>query len=86
MEQKKYVAARDAAQKAIHYSPQSGDSHMTLGFLDYLVGDKAASLGELQTAKKLDPDFRKQWDAEVDFFQELTPIKRDKEFLDKLFR
>jgi hypothetical protein len=52
----------------------------------YLVGDKAASLAELQTAKKLDPYFRKQWDAEVDFFQELTSIKQDKEFLDKLFR
>ena len=62
-ENKKITEARKAAEKAVHYSPNNSDSHMGLAFMDYLAGDKKASLEEFQKAKDLDPNFRKQWEA-----------------------
>src|SRR5579871_4779590 len=53
--------ARTAAQKALQYAPNSFGSHMRLAFLDYLVGDKQASLDEFAKAKTLDTaNFDKQ--------------------------
>ena len=58
---------------------------MRLAFIDYLVGDKAASLDEFAKAKALDPThFDKQWKEEVDF-DRFKPMAGDKEFLGKLF-
>ncbi len=77
--------ARAASQKAVQYAPNSFGSHMRLAFLDYLVGDKAASLGEFGKARTLSPnDFDKQWKEEVDF-DRFKPMAADKEFLQKLF-
>ena len=60
--------ARAAAQKASRYAPNSFGSHMRLAFLDYLVGDKAASLDEFAKARTLEPGrFDKQWKEEVAF-------------------
>jgi len=56
-----------------------------LGFLDYLAGDKPAAMREFRTAKKMDPNFRKQWDAEIDYEKSFAPIREDKEFLKQLF-
>lgn len=77
--------ARTAAQQALRYSPNSFGSHMRLAFLDYLTGDKAASLDEFGKAKALNPaTFDKQWKEEVDF-DRFKPMASDKEFLQKLF-
>src|SRR5713101_5283385 len=84
-ENKKITEARKAAEKAGHYSPNNSDSHMDLGFFAYLAGDKKAALEEFEKAKKLDPNFRQQWEAEVSFEKDFAPIKEDKEFMNKLF-
>src|SRR5580765_8519103 len=77
--------ARAAAQKAVQYAPNSFGSHMRLAFLNYLVGDKAASLDEFAKAKALNPNnFDKQWKEEVEF-DRFKPMASDKEFLGKLF-
>jgi len=77
--------ARTAAQKAITYAPNSFGSHMRLAFIDYLVGDKAASLDEFAKAKAMNPNnFDKQWKEEVGF-DRFKPMAGDKEFLLKLF-
>lgn len=77
--------ARTAAQQALRYSPNSFGSHMRLAFLDYLTGDKAASLDEFGKAKALNPaTFDKQWKEEVDF-DRFKPMAADKEFVQKLF-
>jgi hypothetical protein len=58
---------------------------MRLAFLDYLIGDKTASLDEFAKARAIDSkDFDKQWkeDADSDRFK---PMTNDKEFLQKLF-
>jgi uncharacterized Ntn-hydrolase superfamily protein len=85
LESKRTTEARQAAEKAVHYSPNNSDSHMTLAFLDYLSGDKKASLEEFQKARNLDPNFRKQWEAEVSFEKDFAPMREDKEFMNKLF-
>lgn len=77
--------ARTAAQKAVSYSPNSFGSHMRLAFLNYLVGDKAASLQEFAKAKDLNQNnFEKQWKEEVGF-DRFKVMSADKEFLEKLF-
>jgi uncharacterized Ntn-hydrolase superfamily protein len=85
LEAKKMKEARQAAESAVKYSPNNSDSHLDLGFLDYFTGDKTGALQHFQTAQKLDPNFRKQWDAEIDYEKEFAPILQDKEFLKQLF-
>lgn len=77
--------ARSAAQKALAYSPNSFGSHMRLAFLDYLLGDKAASLDEFSRARALDPShFDARWKEQVQF-DRFKSMASDKEFVDKLF-
>jgi uncharacterized Ntn-hydrolase superfamily protein len=77
--------ARAAAQKALHYAPNSFGSHMRLAFLDYLVGDKVAALDEFAKARALNPSsFDQQWKQEAEF-DRFKPMAADKEFLQKLF-
>jgi uncharacterized Ntn-hydrolase superfamily protein len=77
--------AREAAQKALRYAPNSFGSHMRLAFLNYLVGDKTASLDEFAKAKAINPaNFDQQWKEEVQF-DRFKPMAADKEFLQKLF-
>jgi uncharacterized Ntn-hydrolase superfamily protein len=77
--------ARAAAARVAFYSPNSPRSHMRLAFLNYIIGDKAASLEEFAKAKALDAaNFDKQWKQEVQF-DRFKPMSGDKEFLDKLF-
>jgi len=85
LEAKNLAGARADAQKAVKYSPHNSDSHMGLAFLDYIAGDKPAALAEFEEARKLDPNFRKQWESDASFFKDLAPIHQDKEFLKKLF-
>jgi uncharacterized Ntn-hydrolase superfamily protein len=85
LEAKNLSGARADAEKAVKYSPNNSDSHMGLAFLDYMAGDKDAALSEFQEARKLDPNFRKQWESDASFFKDLAPIHEDKDFLKKLF-
>ena len=85
LETNKILEAREAAENAVHYSPNNSDGHLDLGFLDYVAGDKGAALKEFQIAKKLDPNFRKQWDAEISYEKLFAPILEDKDFLKQVF-
>ena len=74
-----------AAKKAVAYSPNQAYPHTTLGFLEYLAGNKDAALAELLQAKQLDPDFKKHFEATAQRLPAAKPILEDKEFLAKLF-
>ena len=85
MAEKKIPQARQSAQAAVKYAPNSPDAHMTLGFLDYMSGDKNAALADFQAAQKLDENFRKQFTSILGFVKDFAVIQNDKEFMDKLF-
>jgi uncharacterized Ntn-hydrolase superfamily protein len=77
--------ARAAAQKSAAYAPKNPNVHLQLGFLNYALGDKTASLYEFGKARELNPSgFNKQWKEEADSAQ-FKPMAADKEFLEKLF-
>ena len=76
--------AKGAAQKALQYRPDNGNSHLQMGFLDYVTGDKGSSLDEFSKARAMSKDFDKQWREEADFAP-FKSILDDKEFLKKLF-
>src|SRR5438270_216332 len=77
--------ARAAAQKSVMYAPKNANLHLELGFLNYAVGEKAASLDEFGKARELDSStFNKRWKEEVDS-PPFKPMAGDKEFLQKLF-
>src|SRR6266852_4245699 len=77
--------ALEAGRTAERYAPEQADAHTSLGFLEYINGNKDAALKEFQAAKKLDPDFKKQFDATIDWENEFKAVLEDKEFLNKLF-
>ncbi|HEY2460364.1 MAG TPA: DUF1028 domain-containing protein [Candidatus Acidoferrum sp.] len=77
--------ALEAQQTAARYAPEQADSHIGLGFLQYVNGNKEAALAEFRQAQKMDKDFRKQFDATIQFSPELKGILEDKDFLAKLF-
>jgi uncharacterized Ntn-hydrolase superfamily protein len=77
--------ALDAGRKAERYAPEQADTHTAMGFLEYLNGDKEAALAEFLQAKKMDPDFKKQFDATVQWTPELKVVLSDKDFMAKLF-
>jgi uncharacterized Ntn-hydrolase superfamily protein len=81
----KKAEALAAGRKAAAYSPKQADGHTSLGFLEYINGNKAAALKEFQEAKKLDVDFKKQFDATVNWEKAFKVILDDKEFMRKLF-
>jgi uncharacterized Ntn-hydrolase superfamily protein len=76
--------ARDAAAQAAHYFPDRSDVHLSLGMLDYAVGDKKAALAAFRTAQSLDQNFRKQFDAAA-ARPANKAILEDKAFLLELF-
>jgi uncharacterized Ntn-hydrolase superfamily protein len=77
--------AQAAAQKAAGYAPSNFFSHMNLGFLAYLAGDKAAALDEFNKARAIRPSgFDKAWKDEIDY-DPFKPVAADKEFVQKLF-
>ncbi len=81
----KLKEARAAAEKAASYSPNSAGTHLTFGFLSYATGDKSAALEVFRKARRLDPSFRKQFEA-VAARPAYRAILDDKEFLAKIFR
>jgi uncharacterized Ntn-hydrolase superfamily protein len=81
----KKAEALAAGRKAAEYSPKQADGHTSLGFLEYANGNKDAALREFEAAKKLDKDFKKQFDATIDWEKQFRVILDDKPFLNKLF-
>src|SRR6185503_16839892 len=54
--------AQAGAQKAAAYAPANSTMHMNLAFIDYLAGNKAASLQEFDKARSMNPSqFDKEW-------------------------
>ncbi|HEY6252146.1 MAG TPA: DUF1028 domain-containing protein [Candidatus Angelobacter sp.] len=85
LDAKDFAGARAAAQKANSYSPNSANNHMQLGFLNYILGDKAVSLDEFSRARTLRPeDFGKRWQDEVNS-PPFKSMRDDKDFMKKLF-
>lgn len=77
--------AQEGAQRAASYAPGNAAMHMNLAFVDYLAGDKPASLQEFGKARALNPaQFERQWKEEVDY-DPFKPMSADSEFLLKLF-
>jgi len=77
--------AQAAGQKAIAYAPNEVGLHINVAFVDYLAGDKQASLDEFTKARTLNPTgFNKSFKEESDFAP-FKPILADKDFLLKLF-
>jgi len=77
--------AQAGAQKAAAYAPGNSAMHMNLAFIDYLAGDKVASLQEFEKARTMNPaQFDKEWKEGVsdNLFKMMAA---DKEFLQKLY-
>ncbi|HKH48223.1 MAG TPA: DUF1028 domain-containing protein [Thermoanaerobaculia bacterium] len=77
--------ALEAARTAARYAPGNAYVRRTLGFLEYLSGDKEAALRELRAAQAAEPDFKKQLEDILARSPELKALKEDKAFLDRLF-
>ncbi len=78
--------ARDAAAKAVHYMPSAG-AWMSLGIVDYSLGDKQAALSDFRKALELEPGVRAQFATNLGGRggQRMRVILEDKEFLQQLF-
>jgi len=76
--------ARDAAAQAAHYFPDRSDVHLSLGMLNYAVGDKKGALAAFRAGQALDKNFRKQFDAAA-ARPSNRAILEDKAFLKELF-
>lgn len=84
LDENKLAEAKASAEKAAKYAPDSSDSHLTLAFLDYLQGDKDSSLTEFQRARQMDPNFQKQFEAEISYEKKFAPVAQDKNFMQKI--
>ena len=80
--------AREAAAKVAKYLP-SANAYLTLGAMDYALGDKPAALAGFRRALEMDPTVRQQFTAQQQAAggrgQRLRAILEDKEFLKQLF-
>ena len=81
---KDFTRARAAAAKSVTYNPNNSNSHLLLGLMSYLAGDKATAVDELLKAKTLRPEgFEKMLKEEADE-PEFKPMLADKEFMKKI--
>lgn len=68
----------------------SGNTYVTLGALDYSLGDKPAALADLRKAIGLDPNIRRLFEAPPadgsPRGQRLRAILEDQEFLKQLLQ
>ena len=87
--------ARDAAAKVARYMP-GAQAQMTLGLLDYSLGDKTAALADFRQALQMDPNVRRQFfpaapaaaagaPAPGGRGQRLRAVLEDQAFLKQLF-
>lgn len=78
-------AALTAGRKAAGYAPQNPDSHLYLGILEYLGGNKESALESFRKAQTMNPDFRTQFERTIQGGEDFKVLREDKEFLAKLF-
>jgi uncharacterized Ntn-hydrolase superfamily protein len=85
--------ARDVAAKITQYQP-TANSYMTLGLMDYSLGDKPAALADFRKALQLDPNMRQRFQPPAATAapagaagrgQAYRGILEDKDFLKQLF-
>jgi uncharacterized Ntn-hydrolase superfamily protein len=80
--------ARDAASKLVKYMP-GAQSQLTLGVMDYELGDKPAALADFRKALEMDPNVRRQFEVaappQSGRGQRLRTIMDDQEFMKQLF-
>ena len=80
--------ARDAASKLVKYTP-GAQAQLTLGVMDYELGDKPAALADFRKALEMDPNVRRQFEAaappQPGRGQRLRTIMDDQEFMKQLF-
>jgi uncharacterized Ntn-hydrolase superfamily protein len=79
--------ARDAAAKYAQYMP-SANAQMTLGSMDYNLGDKTAALADFRKALALDPNVRRRFEAPANGQPNgrMKAILEDKEFLKQVLQ
>jgi uncharacterized Ntn-hydrolase superfamily protein len=79
--------ARDAASKLVKYMP-GAQSQLTLGVMDYELGDKPAALADFRKALEMDPNVRRQFEVaappQSGRGQRLRTIMDDQEFMKQL--
>ncbi len=80
----KFQEASAAKAKAATYSVNP-DTQLRVGFLDYLLGDKADALAQFVKVRPLVPDFEALWHGTVVGRAAFKPILEDREFLQALF-
>jgi uncharacterized Ntn-hydrolase superfamily protein len=81
--------ARDAAAKAAKYIP-SANAQITLGSMDYELGDKTAALADFRKAISMDANVRRMFEApaapQVGRGQRLRAILEDKAFVAEILK
>ncbi len=81
--------ARDAAEHVTRYN-RDGASWLSLGSIDYALGDKPAAAADLRKALALDPAVRRRLEAPAAAAggrgQMLRPMLEDKEFLQAVLK
>ncbi len=79
--------AREAAAKYAQYMP-SANAQMTLGTMDYNLGDKTAALADFRKALELDPNVRRRFEAPANGQPNgrMKAILEDKEFLKQVLQ
>jgi uncharacterized Ntn-hydrolase superfamily protein len=78
--------ARDAAAKYAQYAP-SANAQISLGVLDYNLGDKPAALADFRKAIEMDPNARRRFEAAPANGRgsnRMKPILDDAEFMKQL--
>ena len=82
MTENKTDEALASARKAVELWPTASDPYLYLGILAYTAGDKAEALKALKKGSELNPLFRGQLDATLNFIQHPG---LDPEFLKQVF-
>jgi uncharacterized Ntn-hydrolase superfamily protein len=73
------------ARTATRYAPARSSTHLTLGLVEYLNGNRDAALKELREAQKGRPNFQKDFEEMIRDSPELKSLREDREFLEALF-
>jgi len=73
------------ARTAARYAPARSSTHLTLGLVEYLNGNKDAALKELREAQKGRPNFQKDFEEMIRDSPELKSLREDRELLEALF-
>jgi Tfp pilus assembly protein PilF len=79
--------ARDATAKYAVYAP-SANAQISLGTMDYSLGDKAAALADFRKALEMDPSVRRRFEAAPANAKgngRMRAILDDAEFMKQLF-